>query len=112
MTHSNGAAHTLRLTLPSLEANQEKIQERVESLFDRLMNAYGPGDDKRIRTRFFEWVQDCCMEHGQAALIVVNRVAKAAAAARQPDRYFCRVVKDELVERNLVPKDDSSDNLF
>ncbi len=68
----------------------------------RLERRFGAGDRPEIRRKFYLHLAKLVEDHGETVLEAISIASAQAAGARQPDRYFCSVVKCILLERGIV----------
>jgi hypothetical protein len=91
------------------EAVKERMLARAQAqrcdvyrIQQRLERKFGLGDKPVSRRKLYKWLADLADEHGEPVLVVVSTAVAQAVSARNPDRYFCAVVKRLISEAKIA----------
>lgn len=69
---------------------------KYRDLANELTNIFGLGNNPPVRRRFFQKIEDLCVQHGSTFYRAVWRIAQKAIKAEKPGHYFASAVASEI----------------
>lgn len=83
------------------EAREKEVHDvpNLQAIYERLVKAFGWGDDKVRRKEFYTNLVRTIGQHGQAVLDLVDEAAQQSVGTADKGRYFCRAVIAKLREK-------------